>query len=104
MPLDLLGVMTGVWSNHSSDVDVESLASLVCKCVASSAIGSDGLSSSVESEPLLLIIWVKVLNSESELVSTNVLVPEEGSSFSHSASDLELDSACQWLLWIFDAS
>jgi hypothetical protein len=39
---------------------------------------SDRLGSPVEDPPLSNIIWVVVLDSESELVSTNVLVPSDG--------------------------
>ena len=44
-----------------------------------------------------VVTWVVVLDSESVLVSTNVLVPEEGSLGVHSSLDLELDTISQWV-------
>jgi len=45
---------------------------------------TDGSGSPVEEPPLLVIVWLVVLNAESELVTTNVLVPEQSSVFVHS--------------------
>ena len=42
------------------------------------------MSSGIEGEPLLFASWVVVSDSESELVRSDMLVPEEGSSVSHS--------------------
>jgi len=53
----------------------------------------------VEDPPLLSVPWLAVLDSQSELVSSDVLVPEEGSLRSHSSLELELDSIFQWLSW-----
>jgi hypothetical protein len=45
-----------------------------------------------------------VLDSESVLVSTNMLVPEESSLGSHSRSDLESSSVLEWLSWPLNGS
>lgn len=37
-----------------------------------------------------------------ELVSTDVLVPEEGSVAWHLGSDLELSAVVDWLRWVFN--
>lgn len=71
-------------SDDSGSVSQESLSSLVGDGIASLQGWSNGVSSSVEDEPLSLIPWLIVVNSESILVSTNVLVPEEGSVALHS--------------------
>ena len=42
------------------------------------------MGSSVEGPPLLLVGWVVVVDSESVLVCTNVLVEDEGSVVGHS--------------------
>ena len=42
-------------------------------------------------------LGVEVVDSESELLSTDVLVPEEVLARSHVGSDVELDSVSQWL-------
>lgn len=102
VPLDSLGVVTREWSESGSDIDLEALTSLVGKSVLSLVESSDGLGSLIEGEPLLLVIWVEVLDSESILVSTNVLSRVKSSVLIHSGSDLELDSGSQWLLWILN--
>jgi len=45
---------------------------------------SDGLGSSIEVEPLSVVPWLVVLDSESVVVVSDVLMPEEGSSTAHS--------------------
>ena len=40
-----------------------------------------------------------VLDSQSELVSSDVLSPEQGSVTSHSVLDLESDSVTKWIRW-----
>lgn len=47
-------------------------------------VGSDSSGSPVEGPPLLVVSWVVVLDSQSVLTSTDVLVPEEGSVLGHS--------------------
>ena len=88
-----------VVSDNGSDSNLETLASLVGDGPVSLEVWSDGSGSPVEDPPLLLVPWLGVLDSESVLVSTNVLVPEEGSSRLHSSSDLESLSILQWLRW-----
>ena len=72
--------MSSVLSDGSSDSDSESLSSLVGDGVVSLGPGSDGLGSPVEGPPLLVVQWVAGSDSKSELVASDVLVPEEGSS------------------------
>lgn len=62
------------------------------------------MSSSVESEPLVVSEWLVVLNSNSILVASNMLMPRKCSSTTHSGSELELDSIVQWLSWIGNGS
>ena len=59
---------------------------------------SDGSCSPVEDEPLLDVPWGVVLNSQSELLSTHVLIPEDSLSATHSGSDLKLSSTLEWIL------
>ena len=47
-----------------------------------------------------VVIWHVVSDSESELVCTNVLLPEEGSSRFHQGLDLESDSVVEWESWV----
>jgi hypothetical protein len=84
VPSDSVLVKTLVWSGSSSNSNSEVCTELVTNAVSSSSPGSDGLGSSVEGPPLLVVGWVVVLDSESELVATNVLVPEQSSVISHS--------------------
>lgn len=65
---------------------------------------SNGLGSPVEDPPLFVAVWVVVLDSESVLMSTNVFMPEEGSSASHLGLDLESSSISDWVSWIRDSS
>lgn len=60
---------------------------------------SDRSSSPVEHEPLLEVIWVGVLDSQSILVGTDVLSNIECSVCGHSRFDLEFDSASEWIFW-----
>ena len=92
-------VLPGVLSDNSGDSDSESVASLVGDGIASSLVSSDGSGSLIEDPPLLWVPWLVVLDSESELVATDVLVPEQGSSGSHSCSELESASVLEWLSW-----
>jgi len=100
VPSDSVLVEAFVWSDVGSDSDSEVVSELVTNAVSSSAPGSDSLSSGIEGPPLLFVGWVVVLDSESELVSANVLVPEESSVSAHSGLDLELDTAGHWLFWV----
>lgn len=92
--------MTFVLSNDSGSSNVESLTSLVGNSIASSGPGSDSVSSGVKGPPLLVVLWVVRSDSESVLVSTNMLMPEEGSSVGHSRSNLELSSVSEWVSWV----
>jgi hypothetical protein len=76
---NLLVNLGSPWSHNSSDSDSESLSVLVGNGVTLVGEGSDGSSSSVEDEPLSVVLWVVVSDSESVLVSTDMLMPEEGS-------------------------
>ena len=97
---NLLVNLRSPWSNDSSDSDSESLSLLVRDGVSLVGESSDGSGSSVEDEPLSVVLWLVVSDSQSVLVATDVLVPEEGSEGSHSRLDLELDVVTKWLLWI----
>lgn len=104
VPLDLLGVGSSVWSDNSSNVDLEALASLVGNSVLSLGEGSDGLSSGIEDPPLLVVVWIVVLDSESILVVSDVLSEVQGSLVGeHSRSDLELNSRSKWLNWVVNS-
>ena len=91
--------LTNVLSDDSSSVDLESLSSLVGDGIVSSSNWSNGSSSSVKEPPLSDVPWLMVVDSKSVLTSTNVFMPEESSSVSHSCSDLESNFIVQWLSW-----
>lgn len=97
---NLLVNLRSPWSNDSSDSDSESLSLLVRDGITLVGVGSDGSGSSVEDEPLSVVLWLVVSDSESILVSTDMLMPEEGSEGSHSRLDLELDVVTKWLSWV----
>lgn len=46
--------------------------------------GSDGFGSPVKGPPLSAVTWAVVLDSQSVLMSSDVLMPEEGFTSSHS--------------------
>jgi hypothetical protein len=48
---------------------------------------------------LLFVVWVVVLDSESVLVVTNMLVEEDSSVLWKSGLDLESNSVLQWVSW-----
>lgn len=83
-PLHSLVNLSSVLSDDSWGVVSESIACVSGHGVVSSGPWSDGLGSVIEGPPLLVVHWVVVLDSESVHVSTDVLVPEEGSSAWHS--------------------
>jgi len=83
-PSDPLVVLVSVLSDGSSDTNSESISSLVSDDIVSSGPGSDSLGSIIEGPPLSLLVWVVVSDSKSVLVSTNMLVPAEGSVGWHS--------------------
>ena len=92
VPLDSLGVVTSPWSDGGSNSDSEALTLLVSNDHVSLVENSDGLSSSVEGEPLFVLGWVVVSDSKSVLTGSDVLVVEESSVVSHNGSDLEFDT------------
>lgn len=63
---------------------LETVSSSVRESVVSSQCWSNGSSSSVEDPPLSLIPWLMVLDSNLVLMSSDVLMPEEGSVLRHS--------------------
>jgi hypothetical protein len=98
------GVVVLVLSHSSGTSNVELVSSLVGNSKVSSGPGSDSLGSPVEGPPLSVVEWVVSSDSKSELVSTNVLMPEEGSSVWHSGLDLELNSVGKWVSWVLSSS
>ena len=48
---------------------------------------------------MLVVVWVVVLDSESEITISDVLVPEDGSVSRHSSLDLESNSVSEWVSW-----
>lgn len=105
MPLDSLEVGTLEWSENNFSSLSELLVSLDRKNVSSPLPESDGVGSSIEDEPLPLVIWVVVLDEGSVLRRTNVLVASvERSSSMHVQSNLELNARVQWESWVLDSS
>jgi len=98
-PSDSLVDLALEWSHDGGDVDLVALAGLVGQGKGSLGERSDGLGTRVEHEPLLVVIWVVVSDSESELLSTNVLGEVQGSLASHSGLDLELESISERVVW-----
>lgn len=64
----------------------------------------NGSGSSVEGEPLSSVLWVPLMDSKSESVSTDVFSVEHSLSTSHARSDLELNSIIEWLSWVYELS
>lgn len=81
---DSLVDFSSPWSHDDSDSGSVSLSLLVGDGELSLLVSSDGSGSSVEDKPLLFLTWPVVSDSKSELVATDVLVPEEGSVTCHS--------------------
>ena len=77
-------VITFVDSDNSSIVDSELNTSLVSKNVVFSQDWSNSSSSSIEDPPLSLVNWIVSLDSNSVLMSSNMLVPEESFVSVHS--------------------
>jgi len=69
-PSDVLKRFSSVWSNNSSVVIVEPVASSLLdgNCLVSISSSSDGSSSPVEDEPLSVVSWVGISDSESVLM------------------------------------
>jgi hypothetical protein len=81
--------------------------------VVSSILDGDGISSvgsrsdrsgsPVEDPPLLDVFWEVVSDSQSVLMTADMLVVEQGSVGLHDRFDLELDSVSKWVSWEFDS-
>lgn len=70
---------------------------------SSVTLSSDSSSSPVEDEPLLQVPWGVVSDSQSPLVSTDMLVVEKSSSCLHGRFDLESYSISKWVSWELDS-
>lgn len=92
VPSDSVVVSALVWSHVNSDICSEVVTDLVSNAVSSSVVLSDGLGSSVEGEPLLSVGWIVILDSDSILVTSNMLGLNNSSVSVHSGFDLESDS------------
>jgi hypothetical protein len=97
---DLLVNLTDPWSDDGSNTNSITVTLLVGNGKVSSISSSDGSSSSVEDEQLLALTWGVGSDSESVLVCTNMLVPEESSCAGHFRSDRESNVVTEWLFWI----
>ena len=53
---------------------------------------------------MLVVVWVVVLDSQSVLMVTNVLVPEESSLAWHDSLDLESNTVSKWVSWVVNSS
>lgn len=102
-PSDLLVWLVLPLSDYCSNINSEALSSLVGESIVSSSPGSDGSGSGIESPPLSVVLWTVVSDSKSELVSTNVLMPEESSSVLHERLNLELNSVSKWVSWVVNS-
>jgi len=89
-------VVDNVLSDDNSSIESLELSSLVRDSIVSSPLRSDGTSSSVEVEPLLDVSWEVGLDSESVLVTSDVLCNSDSSSSSHLGSDLESLVVVEW--------
>lgn len=58
----------------------------------------------VKDPPLSHIVWIVILDSQSVLMMTNVLMPEESSSALHLGLELEFDSVVEWISWEMNSS
>lgn len=84
VPSDFIGVISLECSDDSSNSNSETLSSLVGESEVSLGGSSDRVSSLVKNEPLLIVSWVVVSNSESVLFSSDVFSMEDSSSSWHS--------------------
>jgi len=105
-PSDLLKTLVSVVSSNSSVAVVAPVVSIVLNGDDESSVtsSSDSSGSPVKYPPLSNVVWVVVLDSESVLVVTNVLVVSDSSSVSHERFDLEFDSISQWVSWEVNSS
>jgi hypothetical protein len=88
---------TLVWSHDNDAFSLHEVIQLVRKSVVFLHERSNGSGSSVEGEPLVVVSWLVVLESESVLVMTNVLFHDDRSLGTHLGSDLESLSVFIWL-------
>lgn len=96
----LLVDLSSPWSDDGGNTNSEFVSVLVGDGVTSVGPGSDGSGSLVEDEPLSVVLWLVVSDSESVLVSSDVLLPVQGSEGAHSRFDLESSVVWKWLSWI----
>jgi hypothetical protein len=71
--------------------------------IFASAPGTNGSSSFVEDEPLLTVFRLTISDSQSKLMTSDVLMPEDSSFWSRSRPDLELNFVCKRLSWVTDS-
>lgn len=96
----LLVVRVSPWSHDGGDSDSPSVSLLVGQGEFSIRGSSNGSGSVIEDEPLLVVPWHVVSDSQSVLVVTDVLVSEQSSVSAHSGLNLELNSVFEWVaLW-----
>lgn len=96
----LLVVRVSPWSHDGGDSDSPSVSILVGQGEFSIRGSSNGSGSVIEDEPLLVVPWHVVSDSQSVLVVTDVLVSEQSSVSAHSGLNLELNSVFEWVaLW-----
>jgi len=102
-PSDLLDVVGSEVGNDGSITIVvpggTSVVVLDGDCLSSVSSCSNRSCSPVNNPPLLNVFSHSVSDSQSELMSTDVFMVEEGLSSLHHRSDLELDSISQWVSW-----
>jgi len=84
-------------SDDSSSVLSETLSPLVGNDKMSLDGTSHGLGSCIEDPPCSLVLGIGVLDSESVLSMSNMLVVEELLVATHLGLEQELDSMCDWL-------
>lgn len=104
VPLDSLEVGSSVWSGDNLLVGTELSSLWDSQDVVSLSPHSDGVGSCFEDPPLVVVIWVVILDQGSVLRGTNVLVASHKSSLTSqgSQSDLELDAGANWESWVLD--
>lgn len=105
-PSHLLVDVTGSVVSHDSvdSVSVPLTVVVVSQGNGKSSVGSasDGSGSPGPDPPLLFVTWVVVLDSESILVSSDVLIVGKSSSGVHLSLDLELTTS--WISWEWESS
>jgi len=74
VPSYLILIDTSVGSDGGGNSNSESMVYLVANAEVSLIEGSDCLSPRIEGKPLSVVIWVMPVQSQSELVGTNMLM------------------------------